>query len=310
MKRLVLVVLSFFFASISFAIEADIELELRANKEQIGKGEQFQVITSLKIANSKSHINLQQIPVPGVEHFLPVGTSQSTRAQMMDGQMAAVSEVQKTLLAHQIGTFHLGPVQFSLQSSDGEITKVASNTIAITVTEPILSIAEKNYQAQQATKSALEDESEKIFERSKKQVESFPIEKIIKVFLAFFFIGGGLALSFYLRQPQREQKQKKAQEVKAQKVWEQQKRTLKLPNTDSMNFYPEMRAFVVDYIYNEKQVEVGTMTTREVLEGIEGAEIQDKITNILKACDNHRYARVEVDRRQLLQMARQLMNNE
>ena len=309
MKRLVLVVLSFFFASIVEAIDPNIELELSSDKQQIKKGDQFKIMASLKILNSQSHVNLQQIQIPGVEKFLPVGTSQSTQITKINNEIAAISEMQKTLLAHEMGTFYVGPIQFSLQSSDGEVINVASNTLTITVTETTISKATINQIKQEEHKGNLKAESETIFAQSKKQEQTFPTGKVIKIFLAFFFLGGGSALFFYSRQPHRERKRKEQQETKAQEAWEKKKRHLDLPKTDSLDFYPEMRTFVVDYVYNEKKIDVSSMTTSEVLEGTQGMSGEKSIEEILKACDHYRYARVEVDREQFLQMAQGLITN-
>lgn len=300
MKRIILVFGSFFFASITYANEVNVELELRTNQQQIEKGAQFQAIIALKILNSKNKVDLRQVNIPGIKNFLQVGSSQSNQIAMMNGAVSAISEMRKTLLAHKTGTFQLGPVRLSLNTPQGEVIKVSSNSLQIVVEEDKYS-APVTTEARDHKKRASE-----ILRRNKNREPQAPVKKIINVFLIFFLLGGGGAFIFYISQPHRKRRRQKRQEKQSQQEWAKAKRELILPKRESIHFYSQMRSFVVEYIRNQKQVEVGALTTTELLGGIEGMEERAIIENILKICDQYRYAREEVDRSALLLSAQQL----
>lgn len=290
----------FFFSTTSFAVNGNANLELHADKTEVEKEEQLKITLSLKIMNSDSRVNLEQTNIPGLNNFLPVNSTKSTQLRSMNGLMMTISETQKTVLPHKVGTFQLGPVELVLKDSgNGNTEKILSNKLVINVVDKNVSNVSK-YTGFSSSKKA----EQNIFHRYIKNGDELSIGKIIAVFLAFFFIGGGVTLSYYLKTPQREKKKLIKQKIKIQQKWDKDnKRPLELPKINSSNFYSQMRALVVDHIYNLKRIEVGYMTTDEILKIIDGLDGQVEISVLLKTCDKFHYAKEDVDRNYLLQLA-------
>ncbi len=297
LKKLIFTVYLFF----PFVVYANqnINLQLSVDRQEIEVGEEFYIKINLDLENSESQIDLQRIVVPGLENYQQIGSSQSTQAIIINGKVTTSSSIEKTVIAHKTGDFQLGPVNFALKSSSGSTMNVKSNSLKVVVKDvsPQMIPSEKSIETNEieATKDILNKKQKSI---------KFPFpSKGIKVFLAFFLIGGGIAISFYARRKKEDDKitsKKKLPDEKKGKI------KLIVPKIGDADFYEKLRQFIVDYLHQMKSINAKAMTTKEMSEHLKNAP---EIKEILIAYDNYKYAGEEGDRKHLLEIARKLITH-
>lgn len=111
------------------AASQQVDLSLVANTQNVAVGDTFTVSLVMKAGTDAPSIQIQNLPIPGLEKFASRGVSNQTQFQSINGVSVIQYESTHVLVAQEPGTYTIGPV--TLPSHTGSST--TSDTLTITV---------------------------------------------------------------------------------------------------------------------------------------------------------------------------------
>lgn len=274
--------------------QAEMELELAVNKTEISVGEDFQLALILRLTSANRQNGLSRVPISGIEKFQQIGSSNSTKINVVNGKSAIISENMRTLIASEEGEFTFGPVFINVQDPTGKKTQINSNTVSIKVIK-------------EGSVFTSNGSMEKVSDDEFVETSFFSISRNQQVFLVFFVIGTFVALLIWLYRKNAEQKrliaQKKSNELPPVKV-------SSLPTVNDENFYGKLQEIILKFVSQEKRLDLKGKTSEEVLDCIQKEPYFADVVTIINACDAARYSGLESDREIVLELARHIINEE
>ncbi len=278
-KKFLIFLILFFSLSFSVLAKNSFDVRLDLSTDTVELGQSFQLFIVFK--NTGDQLKIDSLDMPGLENFAKVGTSRSSKIQIVNGKTSAITEISFTLIPKKTGNFKIGPLEFGNQTQ-----KISSNIVELKVVNKQNTFFKKSISA-----------NKKI---TKKTSNGFAYGQWFLNVSAFLLL---LYLVYGLYKQKTKQKEKillKKQEFLAK---EDEKRK-KLPKIDDENFYTKIKDLFYDCLIEEYNIDVRSLTSAELLELLKNKHIPvfSEVKEFLKIYDRARFAGEEKNKNNLLKL--------
>ena len=290
MKRYTFFFCLIFFIPVFLYAQSDIDVFASLDKTQVEVGQEVILTVIIKQKTGSGSIELGNLTYPAIPDFIQKGTSNTTYVTSVNGQAQAISEFQRTLVPTSDGTFTIGAVSVSYQdAATGAVRVLQSEPIALTVVKQKRS-AEKSEQIQQNKKSA-GDVSPK-----KKKRGGVGVSEIAAVLLI-----AGIGYIYY------HQKRTAGNRVADERA--PKRLAIELPCIDDENFCDALSSALKEHIAQKHGISAGK-NTQEILNSLKTRSFlhYNEIKEVLETCDRARFARMEVDKDRLMEIAKKIIS--
>ncbi len=286
-RYFVFFIVFFCFFPLASKAQQKTAVDLKISARQVETGENFNVSVVVK-GVSLSDLNLGNFSIPGLENFQIIGSSDSTRVQILNGVGMAVWERVLNIQAIKTGDFKLGPVVLTYKNRNKKIIQIKSNQVEVKVIDKKKFFHTKNK------------------EKTDKKT-SFGIFTVIKnifmllllVVLVFLLYQRERGIAFDFRFPRRRKRRKKqSKEEKTELLVNK----IDVPNLVDDDFYIKLKKNILDFIARRYGCDVKAKTTAEILAKLKepNPTLREELKQILAICDYAQYAQVENNREQAI----------
>ena len=309
-----------------------LDIELNTNVESIPVGEPFQL--NIDIARNSTDASLESatVAIPGIENFLQQGSSQSRKAQVINGVGTSTESTTLTLVGTKEGEHSLGPAQLTYTDAGGTEKTAQSEAVTITVMPASGALAIGNTKKQQLPTQNVSSTQHTATIPSSQEEKTLTddTEGLPKWFFVVVVVAlGGLMLYWWKQSQARsrahttkeqntEQRNEKnaaeklpeqtvvKESVTSQEVVESSEKeeskieTLILPKSDDPRQCVEVKNAIMMHIQQKYQIDTTALTTHEVIAAFHDKKIDDpSIEEGLLMCDNALFAHMPVDQERL-----------
>lgn len=309
-----------------------LDIALSTNVESIAVGEPFELRIDIARNSTDASLESATVAIPGIENFLQRGSSQSRKAQVINGVGTSTESTTLTLVGTQEGLFTLGPAQLEYTDADGTEKTAQSKSVKITITPASGALAIGNTKAPQPpvqNVSAIPHTTTTPLSQ-KEDTHTDEINGLPKWFFVVVVIAlGGLVLYWWRQSQSRSQAQatkekdgeKRSEENVTEEVLAQKKvkesapqqsdvlpqkkeeptiAKIVLPGSDDPRQCAEVKNAIMMHVQQKYQINSGALTTHEVIAALHQKEINDaSIEEGLLMCDSVLFAHMPVDQEKL-----------
>jgi len=275
-RFIIFIIILFIFP---FLVSADnnINIRLDLSSEEVALNDTFQLFIVFK-NNNQNSFRLDSLDMPGLENFKQIGKSQSSKTQIINGEVSSITEISLSLVALKTGEFEIGPLAISSGKE-----KVESNKVSLKV------VNKKNSLFPKSKKNQIDLKTNKKI--------STNYSRLVLDIMAFLFLVFAI---WYLY------KQKKEKENIVQKKDEESKNKIKnfknqIPKQDDSKFYEKIRILLYDFLEKEYNFKTKSLTSKELLNILEEKHLPsyEKIKEFLEICDRAHFGAQDQDKGKL-----------
>lgn len=291
-KMFVIIAIILIGVNVARAQEAT-QIKLSVSKSEVAVGDTFEVSVSVKNDNT-GDLNIGNIAVPGLENFQQIGSSQSTKVQIMDGETIAITETVLTFRALKVGDYDIGPIELKSKK-----TSVKSNTVHIKVTKKE---AKKSFFKNSKDNKVVSAVSEQKNKLKKSNIGGVLINTIAFILLCVFIF------ALYKQKQYKKDSVGDVNDDKVGETGEKQANKQKTPSKDDPEFFVKMRKIIIGYLQDKYGLNIEAFTTQEIIRELESKKIynREELKKSLDLCDRGSFAFGEEGKEKLINIVKSL----
>jgi len=270
------VIIFIFIFPFTILAQETVDVRLDSSTNEVAINDSFQLFVIFKNTNNYS-LRLDNLNMPGLDKFQKIGTSRSSKTQIINGKASSVTEMALTLRPSVVGEFEIGPLTISSGKD-----KIQSNKISVKVKKEKIEVFS-------SSASRLKNKNKKFSSNYSKIMLN-----IFAFILLLYFIW-----RFYKEKDNKNKRVKKEQKEfqNGIEIWKN-----KIPNKDNVDFYKKIRGLLYEYLSYKYNLKTESLTTKELLFVLEQKHIplHAGVREVLEICDRAHFAAQGQDKEELL----------
>jgi hypothetical protein len=309
----------FLFISTHIVHAQDFQIDLKADKTEIDKGEPLQLEVSVKTSDSQTIP--QNVEIDGLEEFGQIGESMSTQVRIINGQASTVTVITKSVITTEPGKHTIGPAKIQLEDDHGEKIELTSEKITVNVknissgfrltntpipnkNQPQITTPTDNF----ITLPPTNDDTENSTINNKKSNFLSSIINIIQTVLVIVLIFLVIRLIFFMikrKNPMTNNPVKKIDNgSENNKYYQHKPNFISLPEDDDPEFYIKVKHKLLNKLDLQYNSDCSKLTTSEIAEKLKQDKIanQEQIVKILQICDTNIYSHLDEGKEEIKQL--------
>jgi len=281
--RFLIIFISFFFLFPLVKAE-NLEIELSLDKEEIQQGENFTLYINIKQSSLQNNLALEKIHIPGIENFLQIGSSTSTKISIINGKTATLKQITKNLVANKSGIFKIGPIKISFKDQNGQEKKITSNFFNINITK-----AKNN--DNNFIKTSNNNENQNL--STKKSIPKFWLWLLILIFSASFII--------FL------DKKNNSKNIKQKAILN--KKIIKVPSIKDKNFLIKARQTLLESLSKQIEKDLKNYTNQEILKLLKKEKFfkYEIIKEFFQFYDQAQFAKIKINPEKIQKLLQEII---